>query len=53
MLNRTPAEIAGCGTPYGPNGFIEGDSETVDDVVDPFTDFIRGHCAPIWAESGE
>lgn len=53
MLNRTPAEISGCGTPYGPNGFIEGDSETVDDAVDPFTDFIRGHCAPIWAESGE
>ena len=53
LLNRTPAEISGCGTPYGPNGFIEGDSETVDDVADPFTDFIRGHCAPIWAESGE
>jgi Flp pilus assembly protein CpaB len=54
MLNRTPAEISGCGTPYGPNGFIEGDAETVaDDAVDPFTDFIRGHCAPIWAESGE
>lgn len=53
LLNRTPAEISGCLTPYGPNGFIEGDSETVDDVVDPFTDFIRGHCAPIWAESGE
>ena len=54
MLNRTPAEIAGCGTPYGPNGFIEGDAETVaDEDADPFTDFIRGHCAPIWAESGE
>ncbi|MEZ5244071.1 MAG: hypothetical protein R2707_03170 [Acidimicrobiales bacterium] len=54
MFNRTPAEISGCGTPYGPNGFIEGDAETVaDDAVDPFTDFIRNHCAPIWAESGE
>ena len=54
MLNRTPAEISGCGTPYGPSGFIEGDAETVaEDAADPFTDFIRGHCAPIWAESGE
>ena len=55
MLNRTPAEIEGCGTPYGPDGFIEGDSETVadDETVDAFTDFIRNHCAPIWAESGE
>lgn len=53
MLNRTPAEISGCGTPYGPDGFIEGDNATVEDTINPFTDFIRGHCAPIWAESGE
>lgn len=53
LLNRTPAEISGCATPYGPDGFVEGDSETVGDVADPFTEFIRGHCAPIWAESGE
>jgi len=53
MLNRTPAEISGCGTPYGPDGFIEGDNATVEDTIDPFTEFIRGHCAPIWAESGE
>ncbi|MEQ8842643.1 MAG: hypothetical protein RIB98_16800 [Acidimicrobiales bacterium] len=54
--NRTPAEIAGCGTPYGPDGFIEGDSDTVADEsesADAFTDFINGHCALIWAESGE
>ena len=44
MANRTPAEISGCLTPYGPDGFIEGDNSTVEDTVDPFTDFIRGQC---------
>ena len=52
LFNRTPAEIGGCGTPYGPNGFMEGDADTVAEE-DAFTDFVRGHCAPIWAESGE
>jgi len=53
MANRTPAEISGCGTPYGPDGFIEGDSAVVGETTDAFSDFIRGHCAPIWAEDGE
>ena len=53
MANRTPAEISGCGTPYGPDGFIEGDSAVVGETTDAFTDFIRGHCAPIWDEDGE
>jgi Flp pilus assembly protein CpaB len=54
MANPTPAELSGCATPYGPEGFIEGDNETVDEEnADAFTDFIRGHCALIWAEDGE
>jgi pilus assembly protein CpaB len=53
MLNRTPAEISGCATPYGPDGFIEGDSALVGQPTDAFSDFIRGHCAPIWTEDGE
>ncbi len=52
--NATPAELEGCGTPYGPDGFIEGDSALVEDeAANAFTDFIRGHCAPIWSEDGE
>jgi Flp pilus assembly protein CpaB len=52
-FNRTPAEFSTCATPYGPDGFIEGDSEAVADTIDSNTDFVNGHCAPIWAESGE
>ncbi|MFT5203865.1 MAG: Flp pilus assembly protein CpaB [Candidatus Aldehydirespiratoraceae bacterium] len=53
MGNRTPAEIGTCASPYGPDGFIEGDSEAVADTIDSNTDFVDGHCTPIWEESGE
>ncbi len=53
MSNRTPAELSGCSTPYGPDGFIEGDSALVGDAGDAFADFVRGHCVPIWTEDGE
>ena len=36
----TPAEMPGCLTPYGPDGFIEGDS--IDDVADEESD-INAH----------
>lgn len=52
MTNATPAELAGCATPYGPDGYIEGDNAVVSDPDDPFAAFVRGHCAAIWAEAG-
>lgn len=51
--NRTPAEISGCATPYGPDGFIDGDNAVVEEPTDAFADFIRGHCASLWTEDGE
>lgn len=52
MGNRTPAEISGCSTPYGPDGFIDGDNAVVEEPTDAFADFIRGHCASLWTEDG-
>ena len=56
LQGQTPAEIAECLTPYGPNGFIEGDlvddSEAVDgDESVGATGYFS--CDPLWVEDNE
>ncbi|GJM38487.1 MAG: hypothetical protein DHS20C19_18540 [Acidimicrobiales bacterium] len=53
MSNATPAELSDCATPYGPDGFIEGDATTVSEGVDLTSNYVLGHCVPIWLEEGE
>lgn len=53
LSNPTPAELNGCLTPYGPDGFIAGDATQAADEVDFSQSFVLGHCVPIWLEETE
>jgi pilus assembly protein CpaB len=47
MEGPTPAEIAGCLTPYGPDAYVEGDSTTVADDADEGSHWS---CEELWGE---
>ena len=55
LEGATPAEIPSCLTPYGPDGFIEGDLVDGADVVadDGAAPTEHYSCDPLWADDGE